>query len=60
MTDISWMEDAFQHLEEKRVKYDEETAKLISDIKKSNWQPSEYLKEILCELVRMRRREERP
>lgn len=60
MADIFWMEEAFQHLEEKRAKYDAETDKQVKEIACSSWPAERYLREILIELIKIRRREERP
>ena len=60
MADIFWMEEAFQHLEEKRAKHDAETDRQVKEIACSSWPAERYLREILIELIKIRRKEERP
>lgn len=45
---------------EKRKNYDEETERILQDIKNSNWEVRDYLREILWELTYARRRSRRP
>ena len=51
---------AIAKVKEDRIKYDEETKLQLEEIKNSNWETNDYLREILWELRYARRMARRP